>query len=182
MNREDQRRWQLERWISWVRLVAAPWAALEVGVLSNYPSGRYEAAAWATTAVFALGSVAFFLVDRSSIAPRYQALVCLGGLAFDAAVIGAYALVFSYESGTPIRQLLFFPVVEAALRYGLVGGLAMPVALAPVLVATEWWRSDHFAPPAFTTDHIAFPLGLQFVMGAVIGWLVNRLATEGEVA
>src|SRR5438128_1063623 len=152
MNRELQRRWQLERWISWVRLVAVPWAALEVGVFSTYPSGRYEAAAWVTTAVFALGAAAFFLVDRSSIAPRYQPLVCLGGLAFDTAVVWAWALVYTYEPGTPIRQLLFFPGVEAALRYGLGGGLAMPLAQAPILVATEWWRCAHIAPPSLTTD------------------------------
>ena len=72
--------------------------------------------------------------------------------------------------------------MEAALRYGLVGGLAMPLAQIPILVATEWWRSDHFAPPAFTVDHITFPLGLQLAMGAIIGWLVNRLGREMVVA
>ena len=54
----------------------------------------------------------------------------------------------------------------------------MPAAQAPILVATEWWRSDRFAPSGFTADHITFPLGLQFAMGGIIGWLVNRLAQE----
>jgi signal transduction histidine kinase len=180
---ELRRRWQLERWISWVRLAAVPWAVLEVGVLSpGYPSGRYEVAAWATTAVLAVGAGAFFWIDRRELGARGQRAVCLAGLAFNTAVIWAYALIYVYEPGTPARQLLSIPVVEAALRYGLRGGLALPVLQVPVLVASEWLRSDRFSPPGFTLDHVTFPLGLHLVLAAIIGWLVNRLAEESAVA
>ena len=183
MNHELNRRWQLQRWISVVRLVAVPWALVEVTVFTaDYPSRRYEVAAWATTTVLAVGAVVFFWVARRPVAQSLQPAVYFAGLAFDTLVIWAYAFIFSFAPGTPIRQLLFFPVVEAALRYGLVGGLAMPLAQVPILFATEWWRSDHFAPPAFSLDHIAFPLGLQLAMGAIIGWLVNRLGREMVVA
>jgi len=180
---ELQRRWQLERWISVVRLVAVPWAVLEVTLLtSSYPSGWYRAAAFATTAFLAVGAALFFWLNRRAVPSRVQSVICLAGLLFDTAVIWTYTLIYTFEPGTPIRQLLFFPVVEAALRFGLVGGLAMPLVQAPVLVASEWWRSDRFAPPGFSVDHITFPLGLQIVMGAIIGWLVKRLARETEVA
>jgi len=180
---ELQRRWQLERWISWVRIAAVPWPFLEVGIFSTgYPSRGYELVAWGTTLALALGAALFFWVDRGPIAPTLQPRICLAGLAFDTGVIWAFALVYTFEPGTPIRQLLFFPVVEAALRFGLLGGLAMPLAQAPILVATEWWRSDRFSPPSFTIDHVTFPLGLQLVMGAIVGWLVNRLARETAVA
>jgi signal transduction histidine kinase len=182
MDGERRRRWQLERWISFVRLLALPWAAGEVAFLSDYPSAGYKAAAWTTTGVLVVGAIAFFWIGRRGVPERVQPVICFAGLVFDTAVIWAYASVFTFESGTPIRQLLFFPVVEAALRYGLRGGLAMPAAQAPILVATEWWRSDRFAPPGFSVDHITFPLGLQFAMGAIIGWLVNRLARESAVA
>jgi signal transduction histidine kinase len=183
VNTEVQRRWQLERWISRVRLVAVPWAFVEISVFTTtYPSRGYEAAAWATTIALTVGAVVFYLLGRRVDSPRAQKGICFAGLAFDTAIIWAYAFIYTFEPGTPIRQLLFFPVVEAALRYGLVGGLAMPFAQIPVLVTTEWWRSDRFRPPAFTLDHIAFPLGLQFVMGAIIGWLVNKLARESAVA
>src|ERR1700694_3512690 len=183
MNHELQRGGQLERWISWVRLIAVPWAFVEISVFTtSYPSGGYEATAWATTGALAVGAIAFFWLARRVTSPRTQGAICLAGLAFDTGVIWAYAFVYTFEPGTPIRQLLFFPVVEAALRYGLVGGLVMPLVQAPVLVATEWWRSDRFPPPKFTVDHIAFPLGLQLVMGAIIGWLVNKLAREMAVA
>jgi signal transduction histidine kinase len=180
---ELQRRWQLERWISVVRLVAVPWAVLEVTLLtSSYPSGWYRAAAFTTTAFLAVGAALFFWLDRRAVPSRVQPVICLAGLLFDTAVIWTYALIYTFEPGTPIRQLLFFPVVEAALRFGLVGGLAIPLVQTPVLVASEWWRSDRFAPPGFSVDHITFPLGLQIVMGAIIGWLVKRLARETEVA
>jgi signal transduction histidine kinase len=182
MEQERLRRWQLERWISLVRLIALPWAIAEVAFLSDYPSDGYRAAAWLTTVVLAIGSVAFFWIGRRGVAERLQPAFCFAGLLFDVVVIWAYALAFTFEPGTPIRDLLFFPVVEAALRYGLRGGLLMPAAQAPILVATEWWRSDRFAPPGFSADHITFPLGLQFAMGAIIGWLVNRLARETAVA
>jgi signal transduction histidine kinase len=180
---ELNRRWQLERWISLVRIVAVPWALVEVSVFtSSYPSGGYELAAWATTATLVVGAAIFFWLARRPVAPRLKPAICFAGLVFDTAVIWAYAFIYTFEPGTPIRQLLFFPVVEAALRFGLLGGLAMPLAQIPILVATEWWRSDRFAPPAFTLDHVMFPLGLQLVMGAIIGWLVNRLEREMAVA
>src|SRR5438309_5527977 len=121
MSRELQRRWQLERWISWVRLIAVPWAVIEVTLFTpHYPAGWYRPAAWATTAVLAVGALVFFRIDRAQLSARYQSAVCLTALAFDTGVIWAYAVIYTFEPGTPIRQLLFFPVVEAALRYGLV--------------------------------------------------------------
>ncbi len=180
---ELRRRWRLERWISIVRLVAVPWAVLEVTLFtSSYPSGWYEAAAFATTAFLAIGAGLFFWLDRRVVQSRFQPAICLAGLVFDTAVIWAYALIYTFEPGTPIRQLLFFPVIEAALRFGLVGGLVMPLVQIPVLVASEWWRSDRFGPPGFSLDHITFPLWLQIVMGAIIGWLAGSLGREMVLA
>jgi signal transduction histidine kinase len=179
---ELRRRWQLERWISLIRLAAVPWAVLEVGVFSqDYPEG-YELAAWLTTAALAVGAVAFYFIDRRPLGERGQRIVCLASLSFNTALIWAYCFVYAFEPGTPIRQLLYFAVIEAALRYGLVGGAAMPLAQLPVLVGTELLRADRFAPPDFTTDHITFPLGLQLLMGLIVGWLVNRLVRETVLA
>jgi signal transduction histidine kinase len=179
---ELRRRWQLERWISLIRLAAVPWAVLEVGVFSqDYPAG-YELAAWLTTAALAVGAVAFFFIDRRPFGERGQRIVCFASLSFNTLVIWAYCFVYAFEPGTPIRQLLYFSVIEAALRYGLVGGVAMPLAQVSVLVGTELLRADRFAPPEFTTDHITFPLGLQLLMGLIVGWLVNRLARETVLA
>ena len=95
MNHELNRRWQLQRWISVVRLVAVPWALVEVTVFTaDYPSRGYEVAAWATTAVLAVGAVVFFWVARRPVAQSLQPAVYFAGLAFDTLVIWAYAFIY----------------------------------------------------------------------------------------
>jgi signal transduction histidine kinase len=179
---ELRRRWELERWISVIRLATVPWAVYEVAVIGqDYPSG-HELAAWLTTGGLMVGAVAFFFIDRGPFGEQAQRIICFASLSFNTVVISAYCFVFSFEAGTPIRQLLYLVVVEAALRYGLVGGVVMPLALLPVLVGTELFRADRFAPPELAFNHITFPLGLGLLMGLVIGWLVNRLARETALA
>ena len=183
MSPERERRWELERWISVIRLIAVVWALIEVGLVTDFASQRYETAAWVVTGVLAAGAIVFFWAGRRRVPGRYQPGVCLAGLMFDTGVIWAYALVFTFESGAPtIRALLFFPVLEAALRYGLRGGLLLPVAQIPMLVGIEWWRSDHFTPSDFHPQSVTVPFGLQLAVGAVVGWLVNRLTQETTVA
>ena len=182
MSLEQQRRWQLERWISIVRLIAVPWALIEVALLIDFSSRGYEVAAWGVTGCLAAGAVVFFWAGRRGVPARYQPAVVFAGLVFDTAVMWAYALVFTFETGaSTVRALLFFPVLGAALRYGLLGGLLMPVAQVPMLVAIEWWRSDHFGPPGFRLEYVTVPFGLQLAVGAIVGWLVNTLARETAV-
>jgi signal transduction histidine kinase len=182
MRRDLELARQLERWAGWIRLAAVPWAVLEVGVLTDdFPSG-YEAAAWATTAGLAVGAVALFAVTRRDL--KRDALRRLGlvALAFDTAVVGAYVLIFTFEAGTPTSSLLVIPVIEATLRYGLRGALIVPVAVAPLLVASEWWRSRHFEPREFEPDNVAFPLALQIVIALVVGRLADKMRAQSAVA
>jgi signal transduction histidine kinase len=182
MRRDLQMARQLERWAAWIRLAAVAWAALEVGLLTDdYPSG-YHTAAWATTAGFAVGASALFVVIRRELGRRELRRLGLIALAFDTAVVGAFVLVFTFEAGTPTRSLVVIPVIEAALRYGVRGVLLVPVAIAPILVATEWWRSEQFEPKRFEPDHVAFPLGLQLVVALVVGRLTDQLRGQTMVA
>jgi signal transduction histidine kinase len=183
VNAELDRRWQLERWIAVIRLIVVSWAVVEVALVTDSSSEGYQTAAWVVTGCLAAGALVFLVVSRLAVPRRYQRTVCFAGLLFDTAVIWSYALVFTFESGAPtIRALLFFPVLEAALRYGLVGGVALPVVQVPMLVAIEWWRSDHFEPSDYRFQSVIVPFGLQLAVGAVVGWLVNRLARETSVA
>ncbi len=174
-------RWQLargvssERWIAWIRVAAAAFGVLEVGIFTeSFPAG-YERWAWLLIAVFSAGAVAILLWTRSGPLPR------LGGvaaLAFDTAVIGCFGILFAYEYGSQTRWALIFVVVEAALRFGVRGGLAMPVLLVPYLVFAEWWRADRFGPPDFSADNVSFPAGIFLLTGAIVGWLVSELQDE----
>ena len=170
----------VERWIAWVRLGAVVFAIVEVGLFTeSFPEG-YERMAWLLTAAFAVGAVLLFFASDPVRGPS-RVLGALA-LAFDTAVVCGYALLFSYEYGSPTRWALIFPVVEAALRYGMRGGVVLPILLLPELVFLEWWRADRFGPPDFVLDHVTFPFGLLLITGLIVGWLVGRLRTETAAA
>jgi signal transduction histidine kinase len=104
--------------------------------------------------------------------------VGVAALVFDAVAIATYAVIYSYEYGSPTRWALIFAVVEGALRYGLTGGLGIAVALIPFFVFVELWRSHRFGPPGFLIDRVTFPAGIHILTGLIVGWLVERLDEE----
>jgi signal transduction histidine kinase len=167
-----------EVWMAWVRLLAVPFAVLEVGVLkSDYPEG-YEPWAWAITALLAVGAVVLLVLAYRVPSREAWRSIGFGALVLDTVVVYGYVLVFTFEPGTPVRQLVFIPLIEAALRYGIAGALIMSAISAGALAFTEWWREEHFPPQEFDIDRIVFPVGVQLIIGAVVGSLVNRLRTE----
>jgi signal transduction histidine kinase len=170
---------EIETWIAWARLGGVVFAVLEVSVFTHrFPSG-YLQAAWALTAVFAVGSVLLLWVARSQ---REELLRPAGfaAVTFDTLVIAAYGVVFSYEYGNQTRFALVFVVIEAALRYGVAGGIVLPILLIPYLWLVEWWRVREFSPPGpgFLSYRVSFPSGLLLLSGLIIGWLVRRLDIE----
>jgi signal transduction histidine kinase len=171
---------EVERWIAWVRAAAVVFAIVEVGVFTAYHPPGYEKWAWALTGAFAVGAGVLLLLSRREIAG--SPLVAALALLFDTAVICGYALLYSFEYGSPTRWALIFVVVEGALRYGIFGGVLVPVALFPYLGYVEWWRDREFGPPAFLWDRVAFPFGILLLTGLIVGWLVARLRTEAAAA
>jgi signal transduction histidine kinase len=161
--------------MSWVRVAAVPFAVVEViFIKEDYPVG-YEAWALAITGLFALGAAVFLLLAYRASKPAWRK-IGIAALAFDAGIAYAYIAVFAFEPGT-IRQLVFVPLVEAAIRYGLRGGLAMPLVSAVALSLYEWWRVDRFGVD-FSLDNVTFPVGVQLIIGAVLGSLVDNLRRE----
>ena len=170
---------ETERWIAWVRLAAVPFAIVEVGLLStDYPPG-YENWAWATTALLTAGAVLLFLLSKPGAFARAPRAIGLFGLVLDTVIVSAFVLIYQYEIGSPVNQLFFVLLVEAAVRYGFRGGLLMPLAIAPLLGVAEWWRVTRFDNPHdFQPDHVVFPWGLLTLTGMIVGWLVDRLRRE----
>jgi hypothetical protein len=155
----------LERWIPWARLIAVPFALAEVAIeAGNYPPG-YERWAWTTASAFAVGAVVLLLARQP-----------LAGVLFDAIVVSAFVCIYSFEPSSPVRELLFLPVIEAALLYGLRGGLALPVTSAPSLAFFELKASDELGV-AFDPGHVLGPIGLQIFVGLVVGWLAAGRTT-----
>ncbi len=163
--------------MAWVRLLAVPFAVLEVGLLKDdYPPG-YERWAWALTALLAVGSVVLLWLAYRVPKVSWRR-IGFGALLLDTVVVYGYVLVYTFEPGTPIRQLVFIPLIEAALRYGIVGTFAMSAVSAVLLAFTEWWREEHFPPQEFDVDRIILPVGVQLILGLIVGSLVDRLRDE----
>lgn len=152
-------------WIAWGRAAAVPFVLLEVAVESgNYPPGD-EPLAWTLASVFAVGATLLL---------RFQTRGALG-LAFDWAVVSTFVVLYSFEPGTPVRQLLLIPVVEAGLRYGVRLGALLPLASLPALAFFEWRQAVRLDLHAFDAGHIVGPVGIQLLVGLAVGGLVSRL-------
>ncbi len=155
-------------WIPWVRVIAAPFTILEVLVeRGNYPPG-YERWAWLVTAVFVAGAILFLVSARAERGWAFPA-----GLGFDFVVLSSYVAVYSFELGTPVRQILFVAVVEAGVLYGRLGGTVAALATAPALVFFEWKQSDQLPAP-FDPGHVLGPVGLSLLIGLAVGLLSER--------
>lgn len=171
---------EIERWIAWARLLAVPFALLEVGLFTPaYPPG-YERWAWAATAVLAIGATLLFALARMERALAAQIRLGLLALAFDAAIVSAFVFVYAFEAGMPTNHVLDVVVIEAALRFGITGGIGLAVALVPVLALAEVWRSSRFAPDAFNVDHVTLPVIVMVLIGLLVGWLVERLSQRAS--
>ena len=166
-----------ERWIAWVRLCGVVFAILEVGAFSPARPAGYEAPEWALTAAFAVGAAGLFWAAYRARGVWLDA-IGFAALLFDTAVISAYAFMYAYEYGNQTRWALIFVVVEGSLRYGLVGGVVVPLVLIPYFALNEWWRAHEWGPPGFVTDRVTFPTGVTLLTGLIVGWLVQRLRTS----
>jgi signal transduction histidine kinase len=179
---ELERLRRTEIWIAWVRVFAVPLAAFEVAIVGNEHPAGYERWGWTTAAALTLGAFAFFWLARRPL--DRQALGRIGFLAlgFDTAIVYAFVFIYTFEPSTPAWGILYIPVIEGALRYGIRGGVLVPVLVLPLVFLAEWWRAEEFGPPPFDLDHVTLPFGLQVLVGLVVGWLVDRLRDETAVA
>ena len=167
----------LEWWISVVRLGAVPFAALQVGLTTGYPS-HYEAAAWSLTAVLAAGAAVLYLVVRTRGVTRGLEI---SAMLFDFAIVSSFTVLFAFEPGTPTRQLLFLAIVAGAARFGLSGGIAVAFATVPVAAWFEERRS-HYFHFAYRVDYVTFQVGAGLLMALLVGWLVMRLDEQRGTA
>ena len=151
-------------WIAWARLVAVPFAFLEVAIeKGNYPPG-YERWAWTTAGVFAAGAVGLFFARRP-----------LAGLVLDGLVVSAFVCIYSFEPSSPVRELYFLVVIEGALLLGPRAAFLLPPASVPGLWFFERQASGELDVP-FDVGHVLGPAGLQLLVGLVVGRLAGRRA------
>jgi signal transduction histidine kinase len=171
----DERR-QLEIWISIVRFIAIPFAIAEVALTSRYPD-EYQLFAWLFLGAFIAGTVALQLALRRPVTRRFQFIA----MAFDFAVVSAFVLVFSFQSATPMRQLLYVAIVLGALRFGIEGGIGVAIGAIPVIAYAEDRRA-HFFNADYRFEAVAVQAVTGILMGLLVGWLYERLAEQRHEA
>jgi signal transduction histidine kinase len=176
-----QRQRDLERWIAWVRIAAVAFAVVQVAIGSDYPPG-YEAWAWVTTGLLAAGTAVLFALSRRIWSARGQIVLGVSALAFDFAAVSAFVLIYSFERAGPIRQLLFLPLIEGAVRYGIIGAFVLTAASAPVIAVFESLRENRFSIESYRLDYVTLQLGIELLMGLIVGWLLLRLERQSGVA
>jgi signal transduction histidine kinase len=138
--------------------------ALVVVALTHFPDS-YRPWAWAVVAFFAAstllsGALARRHLDRTGRQRARVLAIVLDGVS----AIGIIA-VFSYQAGEPYRALYLIPIAEAALRFGLVGGLVGGVAMVAATVVVDElgpgnsWRA----------------VAVRFLVGILAGIVIGRL-------
>ena len=173
-----QRRLGLQ--IALVRILAVPVAVLQV-ITTDFPSG-YRPWGVAACVVLAIGAAAIALLQRRNLSGRDRRRLAAAEIAFDTLVVTAFLLLYAWADGQPTWSLYFLPPLEAALRFGFVAGVMFPVASAPVLVAAEVWRAEHFPPDDFRVGPVAVRVALALVFGAFVGQLAEGLRDAAEQA
>jgi signal transduction histidine kinase len=171
----------LERWISALRLVAFPFVVVAVA-LAGYPAeGSWELGAWLTTGIYAVGSVALFVLARTALADRYPFRQSVAAQIFDTAIVTGYVMVFAFERGLPVQQILYLDLAAACVRFAIPGGLIVAAVSAPIVAAFEKLRADYLNLP-YAWKLVVFQTGIEVMMALIVGWLVMRLSQEGAKA
>ena len=175
-----EQRLRAERWLAWVRVGAVPFAAFQAAITTGYPSG-HEAWTWVTTGVLAVGAAVIWWLAQRDLPPRALARLGFGALAFDFLIVSSFVLALTFVRATPIRQVLILVLIEAAFRYGLVGGLGFVVASVPTLIAYERLRADYFHEH-YHYENVTLQIGVEVMIALIVGWLVERLRGETSAA
>jgi signal transduction histidine kinase len=178
---EAERLRRLGLWLSLARLVAVVVAAAQIALTDAMPSG-YGSWAWTAWGVFALGSVVIAVVTPRQFPVAVRNRIGLTALSFDAAVVFAFILLFSFADGQPIWAIWYLPILEGALRFGFRGGVLTAVATLPLLIGAEAFRADRFEPESFRADVVAGRAGFGLLIGIVLGAVVNALVEQGKLS
>ena len=90
-------------------------------------------------------------------------------------------MVFAFERGLPVQQILYIDLAAACVRFGIKGGLVLAAVSAPIVAIFSKLRADQLNT-AFSWKLVFFQTGLEVLMALIVGWLVERLAAAGAQA
>jgi signal transduction histidine kinase len=161
-------------WFIGLRAALVVVAIVDVSV-TTFPAG-YEPWAWAVTGFFAASTLLSAELARRQLdrAARQRARIL--AIALDSIAAIGFVAVFSYQPGEPYRALYLVPIAEAALRFGLLGGvLAGAVMVAATIVVDV-------LGPGVAWRTVASRILVGLLAGIVIGRLRDGLASRAREA
>jgi signal transduction histidine kinase len=168
---------RFSRALIWIRVVAGPAAIFYIARDDNdYPRG-YREAAYAVCGIFAVAAVVAAVVGTRRLSRVTRIRFDATMLALDFGVLAALELIQDFEPAQPARTLFFVPILEGALRFGLVGGAGVGLATLGVLTAAELRQ---FGPddPSFQVRVLFFRGGVGLLLGLLVGRLADDLRTQ----
>src|SRR5262249_56251706 len=103
------------------------------------------------------------------------------GMIFGFLVISGCVVLYAFDAGTPVRQLLFLAIVVGAARFGMKGGLVVGFAAVPVSALFEQQRA-HWFHVGYRIEFVVFQASAGLLMALVVGWVVARFDEERVLA
>jgi signal transduction histidine kinase len=123
------------RWLVLLRAALVVVAVVAVA-LTNFPPS-YTPWAWAVVGFFAAVTVASGILSAVELDRMARARARVLLIACDMLVGIGFVAVFSYQEGEPYRALYLIPIAEAALRFGLVGGIMGGVVMTGATIVID---------------------------------------------
>jgi signal transduction histidine kinase len=162
-----------------VRLLMVGVAFLVV-VTSEFPPA-FRVWAWTALGAFAAVAVLFALSVRMRPSRRHRAILRVAGIVADGAVALAFMFVYAYQPAQPLRSIYLLPVIEAAMRFGVRGGLVASLVVMPFVVGQELLHSAYVnADPSWQGMAVRSMLGV--LAGVAIGELRDELQRHRKEA
>jgi signal transduction histidine kinase len=161
-------------WLAVLRAALVVVAVVDVSV-TDFPSA-YRPWAWAVTGFFALSTLLSAALARTELDRVARQRARIVAIVLDTIVAIGFVAVLSYQPGEPYRALYLVPIAEAALRFGLVGGV-----LTGAVTVTATVVVDELGPGvAWSTITSRILVGL--LAGIVIGRLRDGIAARAAEA
>jgi signal transduction histidine kinase len=177
---EAERLRRLGVWFAATRVASVALGVVLV-LVTDMPPG-WKGWAWATCAVLAAGTVILLAVTVRPLAVEARRRLAMVAVAFDTLAVLAFSMLFSFSDGQPIWALFYLPVLEAALRFGLAGGIVVGALTIPLVLVAELFRASRFEPEEVRLDVVALRGGVALVLGVVVGRLATGFDQQARLA
>jgi signal transduction histidine kinase len=132
--------------------------------LTHFPAS-YRPWAWAVVGFFAASTLFSALLARTPLGPAGRQRARLLAIVLDAATAIGVIAVFSYQSAEPYRAIYLIPIAEAALRFGVVGGLVGAVVMVGATIVVD----------ALGPGNVWKSVAVRILIGVLAGLVIGRL-------